>query len=136
MVEVIGRLPPQVRPEATRRIEQALTLDPVPPRLVHGDLAGSNLRWRLDGSLSGVLDWDLAQPFDPAVDTACLSWFGWDTVQAAVDSQTYARARTWYRTFVFENIAAAINNGEDVATVSDCVARAARRLFDDLGATP
>ncbi|QMU78242.1 hypothetical protein GXW83_23610 [Streptacidiphilus sp. PB12-B1b] len=33
----------------------------------------------------GVLDWDLAQPHDPAVDAAALAWHGWDKVAAAVE---------------------------------------------------
>ena len=63
------------------------------PRLVHGDLGGDNLRWTPDGAVGGVIDWDLAQPFDPAVDAACLaSWYGWDNLSHAVDAETFQPA--------------------------------------------
>jgi aminoglycoside phosphotransferase (APT) family kinase protein len=57
--EVVPRLPAALRAAATDRVRAALELAPVPAGLVHGDLAGDNLRW--DGPrLVGVLDWDLA----------------------------------------------------------------------------
>lgn len=56
----------------------------------------------------GVLDWDLAQPFDQAVDVACLASQGWDLVAKAVDGMTYRRARIWSRIFGLEYVAAAI----------------------------
>ena len=55
---------------------RARALPPVEPGVVHGDLAGTNVPWRTDGTVYGVLDWDHAQAFDPAVDVGCLSWFG------------------------------------------------------------
>ena len=64
------------------------------------------------GALVGVLDRDLAQAFDPAVDAACLGWYGWATLQAAVDEETYRRARMWWRTFGYEQLGAAVLNGE------------------------
>lgn len=56
-----------------RHVEAALALEPVEARLVHGDLAGHNMRWLETGDLVGVTHWDLAQAFDPAVDVACLA---------------------------------------------------------------
>ena len=56
----------------------------------------------------GVLDWDLAAAWDPAVDAACLAWCGWDTVRAAVDPAVYGRACTWWATFGIEQVGAAI----------------------------
>ncbi|MEU1621128.1 aminoglycoside phosphotransferase family protein [Streptomyces sp. NPDC005722] len=97
--DVLPRLPARLRDEGRRRLDAALALGPVPDALVHGDLGGSNVLWGPDGKLTGVLDWDLALPFDPAVDAACMAWHGWDTVREAVDHETYRRARVWDRTF-------------------------------------
>ncbi|MFD3450619.1 phosphotransferase family protein [Streptomyces sp. NPDC058691] len=97
--DVIPRLPPRWRDEGRRRLDNAMALDPVPDALVHGDLAGSNVHWSPDGKLIGVLDWDLALPFDPAIDAACMAWHGWDTVRRAVDAETYRRAKVWDQTF-------------------------------------
>ncbi|MFI8184201.1 phosphotransferase family protein [Actinacidiphila glaucinigra] len=97
--DVIPRLPPRWRDEGRRRLDNAVALEPVPDALVHGDLAGSNVHWGPDGKLIGVLDWDLALPFDPAIDAACMAWHGWDTIRNAVDHETYRRARAWDQTF-------------------------------------
>ena len=111
--EVVPRLPIDLQAEAARRIHAALDLPPVNPRLVHGDLGGDNLRWTSDGAVAGVIDWDLAQPFDPAIDAACLaSWYGWDNLSHAVDAETHRRARTWFATFGLEQVASALDNGE------------------------
>lgn len=110
--EVVPRLPGEWRDEARRRVTAALELEPVEPSLVHGDLAGANVRWAADGRLLGVLDWDLAQPFDPALDAACLSWHGWERVRAAVDGLMLRRAWTWYLTFALEVLAHALADGE------------------------
>lgn len=117
--DVVPRLPRAWRAEARQRVDAALDLPPVTPSLVHGDLAGSNMRWSDDGRLLGVLDWDLAQPFDPAVDAACLAWHGWDKVAAAVDRPTTHRVWTWYLTFGLEQVSFALLNGEP----DDVVAR-------------
>lgn len=108
--EAVPRLPARLRDEARRRTDEAATLEPVEACLVHGDLAGENVHWDDRGRVVGVIDWDLAAPFDQAVDVACLAYFGWDNVRAAVDSTTYARARTWSRTFGLEQIVAAVLN--------------------------
>ncbi|MGW2350197.1 phosphotransferase family protein [Actinacidiphila glaucinigra] len=106
--DVIPRLPPRWRAEGRRRLDDAVALEPVPDALVHGDLAGSNVHWGPDGKLVGVLDWDLALPFDPAVDAACMAWHGWDTIRAAVDDETYRRARVWDQTFGIEHLIAVL----------------------------
>ncbi|MFC0435561.1 phosphotransferase [Kutzneria buriramensis] len=116
-LDVIPRLPADWRDEARRRVDAALALPDVRPSLVHGDLAGENMHWA-DGRLIGVLDWDLAQPSDPAVDAACLAWYGWDTLVAAVDETTMHRARTWYGTFGLEQIAFAVLNGESEEAIA------------------
>lgn len=87
-------------------------MEDVPASLVHGDLAGENMHWSADDDLVGILDWDLAQAFDPAVDAACLAWHGSRTVRRAVDGDTYRRARVWARTFGIEQVSAVIANGE------------------------
>jgi len=126
--EVIPRLPAAVRSDARRRIEVALDLPPVVPSLVHNDLAGENMHWSADHRLIGVLDWDLAQPFDPAIDVACLAWYGWPTVASAFPSSTVDRARVWYRTFGLEQVAFAVLNGESSESISRRCATAAAWL--------
>jgi len=125
--EVVPRLPPRLRDEARRRIDAAAGLKTPPPGLVHGDFAGDNMRWEGE-VLVGVLDWDLASAWDPAVDAACLAWHGWDTVRAAVDAATYQRACTWWATFGIEQVAAAIVAGEPPDVVDRYVAGATRWL--------
>ncbi|SEO53670.1 aminoglycoside phosphotransferase family protein [Amycolatopsis saalfeldensis] len=94
--EVIPRLPSRWRDGVRRRLDTLLALEEVPPRLVHGDLGGSNVHFGEDGKLTGVLDWDLAILSDPAIDAALVAtWHGWDLLRAAVDEETYQRARTW-----------------------------------------
>jgi aminoglycoside phosphotransferase (APT) family kinase protein len=125
MGDVIALLPAEWRPEALARLEAARSLPPVPPRLVHGDLAGENVHWDPAGRhCVGVLDWDFAQPFDPAVDAACLSWHGWPTLRAAVDADTYARARVWYLTFGLDQVAVALLRGEPGRVLAEQVAQA------------
>lgn len=124
MTEVIALLPAEWRDEARARVDAALALPPVPAQLVHGDLAGENVHWDETGtSCVGVLDWDLAQPFDPAVDAACLAWHGWAALRAAVDPGTFARARTWHLTFGLEQIAVALLRGDPVRVLADKVAQ-------------
>lgn len=125
MAQAVELLPAAVRRTARRRLDAALALPPVAPGLVHGDLAGANLRLSDDGRVTGILDWDLAQPADPAVDAACLAWFGWDVVDAAVDAETARRARVWSGVFPIEQVAAALDNGESDAVVDRAVRRAA-----------
>jgi thiamine kinase-like enzyme len=109
---VIPRLPRESQTAARRRIQAALDLPDVPASLVHGDLAGTNLYCSRDGQLLGVLDWDLAQPFDPALDAACLAWHGSDNAAAAVSRPILQRAWTWYLTLGPEQVSFAFLNGE------------------------
>lgn len=106
MTDAVACLPADVRPDAQGRIKDALALPAVEPSLVHADLAGHNMRWSAEGRLVGIIDWDWSAAWDPAVDAACLAWHGWPTVKAAVDAQTYQRARVWQRTFGIEQIVA------------------------------
>lgn len=106
MQQAVAELPADVRSDAQRRLDAALSLPEVPPSLVHGDLGGANMHWDEGGKLIGVLDWDWAAAWDPAVDAGCLSWHGWAAVEAAVDPATLARARAWEGTFVLEQVVA------------------------------
>lgn len=108
--QAVPRLPAEWRAEGRRRIRTFLDLQPVPYSLVHGDLAGDNMRWDGKGRLLGVLDWDLAQEYDPAVDASCLAWHGWDKVAAVVDVDTFRRAHAYYLTAGLQQIAFAILN--------------------------
>lgn len=125
--DVVPRLPARLRGEARDRIDAAAALDPPAPGLVHGDLAGDNVRWE-GQQVVGVLDWDLASAWDPAVDAACLAWHGWDTVRQVTDHGTYQRAVTWYRVFGLEQIAAALLADVPAATLDETVARIAEWL--------
>lgn len=121
--QAIPRLPQRQREEAVRRVQEASALPPEPPSLVHGDLGGHNVHFDANDNLVGVLDWDLAQPFDPAVDAACLAQHSWEKLRYAVDSRVLHRARVWSRTFGIEQIAAAILLEESQDTIDLCVAR-------------
>ncbi|MBG6083885.1 aminoglycoside phosphotransferase family protein [Zhihengliuella flava] len=68
----------------------------VPAQLVHGDLAGHNMHW-IGGRVSGILDWDLAAAWDPALNVAYLAaWHGRDLVdELARDAEQARRARIW-----------------------------------------
>ncbi|MFI6817179.1 phosphotransferase [Nonomuraea sp. NPDC050328] len=110
--EVIPRLPAEWREDGERRLAAALALEEVPDALVHGDLGGHNVHWGPDGKLIGVLDWDRAKLFDPAVDAAFLGWIhGWANVRDAVDPGTYRRARVWDATFGITHLVAALDRG-------------------------
>lgn len=77
----------------------------VPVSLVHGDLAGHNMRWR-EGTLLGVIDWDLAAAWDPALNTAYLAlWHGHDFIETIAPSVQEAwRARIWLGAMGLESV--------------------------------
>ncbi|MEV4900624.1 phosphotransferase [Citricoccus sp. NPDC055426] len=88
----------------------------VPPSLVHGDLAGHNMRWQRCGGgedggggrweLTGILDWDLAAVWDPALNPAYLSlWHGEEKLEAIARSADEAlRARVWLGWMALESV--------------------------------
>lgn len=127
--EVLPRLPSAVRPAAQRMLTALAELDPVPDQLVHGDLAGANLRWQ-SGRVVGVLDWDLATAYDPALDLACLAdWHGWPLVARLAEPAVVARARVQQACFVLHTVAhLIITRGSDDPAVSDALEQAAVRL--------
>jgi aminoglycoside phosphotransferase (APT) family kinase protein len=112
--DVVPLFPAEWQAEAARRFEAAIALPEVEPSLVHGDLAGHNLHWDAEGNLIGVIDWDVASAWDPAIDAACLAVHGWATVARVIDAQTYHRAAVWYRTFGIEQLGAALLTGDIV----------------------
>ncbi|WP_214318531.1 phosphotransferase [Nonomuraea sediminis] len=132
--EVIPRLPGKWRVEAERWLAEAMALEAVPDSLVHGDLVGGNVHWSEDGKLIGVLDWDRAHLFDPAVDAAFMGWHGWGNVRRAVDEGTYRRARVWDRLFGINILCAVfLLEGEPLANVDSYVEHIAAWLEESGG---
>ncbi|MGO1182732.1 MAG: phosphotransferase family protein [Micrococcaceae bacterium] len=83
----------------------------VPPSLVHGDLAGHNMRWLpVAGEdrwrLTGILDWDLACRWDPALNPAYLSmWHGEEKLaDLCLDDDEHHRARVWLAGMALESL--------------------------------
>lgn len=83
----------------------------VAPSLVHGDLAGHNMRWLpIPGEdrwrLNGILDWDLACLWDPALNPAYLSlWHGEEKLgQLCLDDDEHHRARVWLAAMALESL--------------------------------
>jgi aminoglycoside phosphotransferase (APT) family kinase protein len=130
--EVLPLLPERWRAEGAERIAEALALPPVTPTLVHGDLGGGNLLWGRDGRLAGVIDWDLAALFDPALDAALLAWHGWDNIRRGVDAETYRRAGVWERLFGVGHVAAVLN-GRTAPWYPDRYAGSIARWLDENG---
>jgi hypothetical protein len=100
-------------PETVEELLRTLvgwTQDPVvAPSLVHGDLAGHNMRWERSGqawTLTGILDWDLASAWDPALNPAYLSlWHGEEKLAAiARDPAEARRARIWLGWMALETL--------------------------------
>ncbi|MFJ6418489.1 phosphotransferase family protein [Paeniglutamicibacter sp. NPDC091659] len=77
----------------------------IPPALVHGDLAGHNVHW-LESRLVGVLDWDLAAAWDPALNSAYLGlWHGEAMLDLIAPTAREAwRARVWLGAMSLESI--------------------------------
>ena len=122
--QVLPRLLPRSRDRALRAIEDLVALENASPRLVHGDLMGSNMLWQGD-QLVGVIDWDHACLGDPAYDIASLGlWFGWPTVRRAADGESYERARLHARIFPLQAVAYALHHELDSAQVRQAVEKA------------
>ncbi|MBG6192472.1 aminoglycoside phosphotransferase (APT) family kinase protein [Arthrobacter sp. CAN_A212] len=108
---LFANVPRAVHGELHRRLDPLLSMDVVEPSLVHGDLAGHNIHW-VKGRLNGVLDWDLASLWDPAINVAYLSmWHGDDIAGKITDSVTAGRARVWRESLILESISRAISDG-------------------------
>lgn len=80
--------------------------------LVHGDLAGRNMHWR-DGELIGILDWDKASLWDPAINLAHLSlWHGQDVIDPSAPDEFFAaRAHVWNGSLALTRVADAALRG-------------------------
>lgn len=119
--DVDARLGAEAWPDAVAAVTDAVTAwtaaPPVPPSLVHGDLAGHNMRWRavpededprapLRWALAGVLDWDFACAWDPALNVAYLAlWHGEEKVpDLARDAAEARRARVWLGAMALETL--------------------------------
>ena len=122
--QVLPRLLPRNRARALSAIDDLVALERAAPRLVHGDLMGSNMLWQ-DGRLVGVIDWDHACLGDPAYDVASLGlWFGWSSIRGATDEETYCRARLHARIFPLQAVAYALHHELDTAQVRQAVEKA------------
>ncbi|GAA3700962.1 hypothetical protein GCM10022377_13000 [Zhihengliuella alba] len=92
----VAALPDAAAPSAETVLERIEAFADVPGGLVHGDLAGHNMHW--DGDrLLGILDWDLAAEWDPALNAAYLGmWHSKDLVPLiAADRDEARRAAVW-----------------------------------------
>lgn len=107
-------LPEDLRAPARALWEQLPRLAQVPVGLVHGDLAGHNVHW-LHGRLSGILDWDLAAAWDPALNTAYLClWHGQELIeQVAPDADQAHRARIWLGLMSLERFSDTISRTDE-----------------------
>lgn len=123
--------------------------------VVHGDLAGENMRWSADFStVTGLLDWDLASVWDPAINLMHLSlWHGAGVVQPVAEGLVSCgilsgdgvdeaghfadRVRYWSGVWALENLWHAAQRQEQarrgVLGVKPIKPAALRRLFAKLG---
>lgn len=112
-------LPLELAGAARQVLDTIPAFGAVAPSLVHGDLAGHNMRWR-DGDLLGILDWDLAAAWDPALNTAYLClWHGTDFAEAIAPSPEVAwRARIWLGAMALESVYdASLDPGRDLGAL-------------------
>ncbi|PQZ93007.1 hypothetical protein CQ018_11160 [Arthrobacter sp. MYb227] len=102
---LLQMLPIDLIPPAKTVLARIASFDSITPSLVHGDLTGHNLHWQ-DSNLVGVLDWDLAAAWDPALNSAYLGlWHGEEMIeQIAATPQEAWRARIWLGTMSLESI--------------------------------
>ncbi|KAA0977628.1 aminoglycoside phosphotransferase family protein [Paeniglutamicibacter gangotriensis] len=121
-------LPQNLAVAAQQVLDAVDSFAEVPASLVHGDLAGHNMRWR-EGKLLGVIDWDLAAAWDPALNTAYLaSWHGHDFIEAIAPSAQEAwRARIWLGAMGLESVFdASLDPQRDLSSL---ISKIAPRLF-------
>lgn len=128
--QAIPLLEPAARASARRIADALAQLDPVPPALNHGDLAGSNVLWS-GGRVTGVLDWDLTAADDPAEDTASLgNWHGWGAIAQAAPAEVLRRAAAFRDSFPLQLLCHAIATGRPRDELARALARANIRLRD------
>ncbi len=115
----LAALPADLAGAARRVLDTIGDFASVPASLVHGDLAGHNMRWS-EGTLRGIIDWDLASAWDPALNTAYLSmWHGADAIDAIAPGPDAAwRARVWLGAMALESVYdASLDPGRDLAAL-------------------
>lgn len=110
-------LPEELRGPASSLWAQLDELAQVPPSLVHGDLAGHNMHW-VDEELIGILDWDLAAAWDPALNTAYLSlWHGLEMVDLIAPTLDEAhRAKIWLGLMSLERLSDTLSRTDNPKT--------------------
>ncbi len=124
--DAIALLGAGARDRARRAAEGMMAMEPGVEVLTHGDLAGSNVLWAA-GSVSGVIDWDLAAAADEAKDVAALAtWHGWEALSPVVPSAVLRRARTIAATYPLQLVAFALERGRTGIELERAVERAAQ----------
>ena len=125
---LLQMLPTDLIPQAMTVLAQIDSFASIAPSLVHGDLAGHNLHWR-DSTLVGVLDWDLAAAWDPALNSAYLGlWHGEELLeQIAATPQEAWRARIWLGAMSLESIYQ-VGLGENPQQLATMVEKVSARL--------
>lgn len=117
-------LPEVLVAQAKTVLERIASFESIAPSLVHGDLAGHNLHWQ-DSNLVGVLDWDLAAAWDPALNSAYLGlWHGEELIeQIAATPREARRAHIWLGAMGLESIyqAGSSGNRQDLAVMIEKV---------------
>lgn len=128
--EVVPQLLSGAQKIALAAIDRVVSLDPVDPVLIHGDLAGHNILWNGD-KLVGVIDWDHASIGDPAVDHAALgNFYGWDSLTKALTKEQIERAHIVARLLPLQSLAYSMRNGMGGAITRLAVERADEWYLD------
>jgi len=124
--QAVPLLDPAARGAARRAAEEFAALAAAPDVLTHGDLAGSNVLWAAGhGSVSGVIDWDLAAADDESKDVAALAtWHGGDAVASIVPPETAYRARVRIATYPLQLLCFALVGSRPPSEIARAVTRA------------
>jgi Ser/Thr protein kinase RdoA (MazF antagonist) len=131
------------RSRAEGELVRVLGLNSVGDALVHGDLGGTNLLWRIDGTslprLTGVLDWDGARIGNQADDLASIAaTLGWrianriDAIRHTGETPTIAAAKAITATFALQQALPAALGG-DIVNLDDGLATYRTRLLGRVG---
>ncbi|GAB3620450.1 hypothetical protein GCM10027417_17110 [Glutamicibacter endophyticus] len=130
IAETYNGLPVELRAPAQALWAQLPMLAQVPAGLVHGDLAGHNMHW-VDGELVGLLDWDLAAGWDPALNSAYLGlWHGRELIEKiAPDPATAHRAKIWLGLMALERVSDTLSR-DDNPRMDKLLAKVAPRVMD------
>ena len=126
--ETLRSLPAGLVPDAELVLGAIAGFAGIPPALVHGDLAGHNVHW-MGNRLVGVLDWDLAAAWDPALNSAYLAlWHGEAMLgHIAPTAREEWRARVWLGAMSLESIYD-VRLSNDPARLEAMVSKVAGRI--------